>query len=310
MVLQETFETVRRPLRLRTTDGIDLALDEHGDSDWPAVVFAHGFGQTRDAWASCAQAVGERGWRSISYDARGHGQSSWLASRDYSVDQLVADLRQVAGLAAAPPVVVGASMGGLVGIAMAGADPLSCRALVLVDVTPRWERAGVERILDFMRAHPGGFADYAEAANAIAAYLPHRKTRKSPQSLRRLLAPRPDGRLHWHWDPEMLTPIAADGERHQGGLIDAATRIRVPTLLVSGAASDVVSESTINEFLELVPHARHVMVPHATHMVAGDENSQFTQHVLEFLDSLPAADEPVKAADVKVRAVPAQTPKG
>jgi pimeloyl-ACP methyl ester carboxylesterase len=113
-----------------------------------------------------------------------------------------------------------------------------------------------------------------------------------------LLSERESGRLHWHWDPNMLAPIAEDGERHQGDLLDAATRIRVPTLLISGAASDVVSESTINEFLELVPHARHVMVPNATHMVAGDENSQFTRHVLEFLGSLPGTDKTGKVAEL------------
>ncbi|MFZ1393119.1 MAG: alpha/beta hydrolase, partial [Dokdonella sp.] len=125
------------------------------------------------------------------------------------------------------------------------------------------------------------------AAAAIADYLPQRTARKSPERLRRLLLPSGDGRLHWHWDPRMLTPIAEDGARHQADLLAAATRIRVPTLLISGAASDVVSESTINEFLALVPHARHAIVPRATHMVAGDENSQFNGLVLDFLASLP-----------------------
>ncbi|MGB0132473.1 alpha/beta fold hydrolase [Dokdonella sp.] len=287
MVSPESPASMSRQLRLDTTDGVTLALEQFGEAPAPAVVFAHGFGQTRDAWASCAGAAAQQGWVAFSYDARGHGQSSWLEDGHYSVDQLVSDLGQVTRHVPSLPVVVGASMGGLIGIAMAGADASSCRALVLVDVTPRWEPAGVERILDFMRAHPGGFADYNEAADVIAAYLPHRKSRKSPQSLRRLLVETDSGRLHWHWDPNMLAPIAEDGQRHQADLLQAATNIRVPTLLISGSASDVVSESTINEFLELVPHARHVMVPHATHMVAGDENSQFTKHVLDFLDSLP-----------------------
>lgn len=287
MVKTEVPAIPSRPLRLATSDGVSLALEQFGEAPGPAVVFAHGFGQTRDAWTSCAGAAADQGWVAITYDARGHGHSTWLESRDYSVDQMVADMGQVAAQAPSLPVIVGASMGGLVGIAMAGADASSCRALILVDVTPRWEPAGVERILDFMRAYPDGFADYNEAADAIAAHLPHRKSRKSPQRLRRLLIEKENGRLHWHWDPGMLAPIAEDGERHQADLLEAATRIRVPTLLISGAASDVVSDSTINEFLELVPHARHVMVANATHMVVGDENSQFTRHVLEFLQSLP-----------------------
>ena len=224
----------------------------------------------------------------MSYDARGHGESGWLESGEYSVDQLISDLRQVAAQTASPPVVVGASMGGLVGIAMAGSYPDACRALVLVDITPRWEPAGVERIIEFMRAHPQGFSGFDEASDAIAAYMPHRNRRKSPQSLGRLLREGTDGRLRWHWDPRMLEPIAADGVRHQADLLAAAARIRVPTLLISGGASDVVSSSTIEEFLHLVPHARHVAVARATHMVAGDENTQFTRHVLEFLHGVPA----------------------
>lgn len=273
--------------RLVTEDGVLLAIERFGAESGNSAVFAHGFGQTRDAWSGCAASTAAAGWTSTTYDARGHGESSWLESGRYSVDQLVSDLHLVVTRERRRPVVVGASMGGLVGIAMAGMDAECCRALVLVDITPRWEPAGVERILEFMRAHPQGFASLAEAADAIAAYLPHRARRKSPQSLRKLLVESVDGRLRWHWDPRMLEPIAEDGVRHQADLLAAATRIRVPTLLISGAASDVVSETTIAEFMRLVPQARHVAVPRATHMVAGDENSQFSQLVLQFLAELP-----------------------
>lgn len=276
---------IPNPRRLPMADGIGLAVEQFGSGP-PGVVFAHGFGQTRAAWTSCAAACAAAGWASLTYDARGHGESDWLESGEYAVDQLSADLRCVCASVGLPPVVVGASMGGLVGIAMAGTDAESCRALVLVDITPRWEQAGIERILEFMRAHPAGFASLDEAAQAIASYLPHRGARKSPERLRKLLIESADGRLRWHWDPRMLEPIAEDGARHQTDLLDAATRIRVPTLLISGAASDVVSETTIREFLELVPHARHAIVPQATHMVAGDENTRFNRHVLEFLATL------------------------
>ncbi len=272
---------------IAATGGVDLALEESGPADAPTVVFAHGFGQTRAAWSATAASIVAAGWRATTYDARGHGQSGRMASGDYAVDQLVEDLRLVCAQSSRAPVVVGASMGGLAGVALAGAADPGCRALVLVDITPRWEPAGVARIVDFMRAHPEGFTDLAEAADAVAAYLAHRGTRKSPDRLRSLLVESADGRLHWHWDPRMLTPIADDAARHQVDLSDAARRIRVPCLLVSGAASDVVSESTIAEFLELVPHATHATVPRATHMVAGDENSVFTRHVQDFLHSLP-----------------------
>jgi len=272
--------------RVRGAGGLDLAAETWGIPGDPGIVFAHGFGQTRNAWAGPAATIATEGWRCTAYDARGHGDSGWRGAEPYAWEQLVDDLLAVAGTAGPRPVLVGASMGGLIGLAAEGLRGPLFRALVLVDVTPRWEPAGVDRIMGFMRAHPDGFDSLHHASEAIATYLPHRGARKSPERLRSLLADHGDGRLRWHWDPRLLDEIAHDSASQQPLLIEAAQRVRIPTLLISGGASDLVSRNTIDEFLALVPHARHVVVPHATHMVAGDDNVVFTRHVLEFLHTL------------------------
>lgn len=273
----------------RSHDGLELACQAFGAPTAPPVVFAHGFGQTRHAWSATAGALAADGWQCLTADARGHGESGWRADGHYDFPQFVDDLVGLARRATSPsgprPVLVGASMGGLLGL-VAQATHAVFRALVLVDITPRWESAGVERIIAFMRAHPQGFASLDDAADAIARYLPHRRERKSPSSLRGLLADQPDGRLRWHWDPRLLDRIARDGESQQQGLLDAARTIRVPTLLVSGALSDVVSQHTIEEFLACVPHAAHVRVAGATHMVAGDRNDAFADAVRDFIEPL------------------------
>lgn len=273
---------------VRAHDGLRLAIETRGDPNAPALVFAHGFGQTRHAWDASASALAAAdGWYCLTADARGHGQSGWRDDGLYDFAQFVDDLVLLAQQPAQPPlpILIGASMGGLLGlIAQAGQAPF--RALVLVDITPRWEAAGVERILTFMRAHPQGFATLEEAASAITQYLPHRAPGKSPERLRRMLVPHPDGRLRWHWDPRLLDRIAADGERQQTHLLDAARRIRVPTLLISGERSDIVSDSTIEEFMHCVPHAEHVRVARATHMIVGDRNDAFTDAVRQFIQPL------------------------
>lgn len=263
-----------------------MAIESWGAADAPGIVFAHGFGQTRRAWAGSAAAIAGEGYRCLAYDARGHGDSDWRGDAPYAWEQMLDDLVAVAHAAGPLPVLVGASMGGLIGLAAEGTRAPLFRALILVDVTPRWEPRGVDRILKFMRAHPDGFDSLQQAGDAIAAYLPHRSERKSPESLRGLLADHGDGRLRWHWDPRLLDEIVHDSERHQPLLMEAARAIRVPTLLISGGASDIVSRATIDEFLALVPRARHVVVPDATHMVAGDDNLVFTRHVLQFLHTL------------------------
>lgn len=274
-------------------DGAWLAVDDRGPREAAPLLFAHGFGQTRHAWAGTTVTLAAAGYRCVSFDARGHGDSTRVAGGDYHLEQFIDDLAGLAATLPQPPVLVGASMGGLLGLALAGERrPVPFRALVLVDITPRWESAGVERILGFMRAYPHGFADFAEAAAAIAAYLPHRGARKSEAQLRPLLRAGDDGRLRWHWDPAMLGPVAGEGERCQPRLLEAARRVDVPTLLLSGGRSDVVSADTVREFLALVPHARHVELPRATHMVAGDANDAFTREIETFVRALDAGDVP------------------
>lgn len=271
--------------RIAARDGIRLAVEAFG-TEGPGIVLAHGFGQTRGAWSATAAALANLSHRGVAYDARGHGDSDWRGDAPYAWDQLVDDLARIARRFDEPPVLVGASMGGLVGLAAEHLHgPIFC-ALVLVDVTPRWETCGVDRILGFMRAHPDGFASIDDAAAAVAAYLPQRAERRSPDRLRTLLADRGDGRLRWRWDPRLVDELAAGSEREQSRLAAAARSLRIPTLLISGGASDIVSDATIAEFLSLVPHARHVSVPAATHMIVGDDNAAFTRHVAGFLETL------------------------
>jgi pimeloyl-ACP methyl ester carboxylesterase len=159
---------------------------------------------------------------------------------------------------------------------------------VLVDVATRFEETGVEKILAFMRGSPEGFATLEDAAAAVAAYQPHRPRPRDLSGLRKNLRQREDGRWYWHWDPEFLNPQgktlrrARDPER-----LDAAARaLDVPTLLVRGRMSDVLSMEGAEVFLELAPHTRFVDVADAHHMVAGDRNDIFTSAVAEFLGEI------------------------
>ncbi|MFC5743929.1 alpha/beta fold hydrolase [Dyella tabacisoli] len=276
--------------RATTVDGLGLSVEVRHATGKSTLLFAHGFGQTRGAWKGAAAALATEGCRCVTFDARGHGESDRVPGGEYHMEQFVDDLLTLARAQPEPPVLVGASMGGLLGLVVAGEiDPSPFRALVLVDITPRWETAGVERILAFMQAHPEGFADYAEAAEQIAIYLPQRRERKSEDQLRPLLREGVDGRLRWHWDPAMLDGVVRESERYQPRLMTAAAKVKVPLLLLSGGRSDVVSRDTVGEFLQLVPHAQHVELSQATHMLAGDANDAFTQEIVKFVQSLEGA---------------------
>lgn len=255
-----------------------------------SLLFAHGFGQTRGAWLQSGMALAAEGHAGLAYDARGHGESTRnAADLPYTGEQFADDLIIIAGERAQPPVLVGASMGGLFGLIAEARWPGLFRAMVLVDITPRWEQAGMQRILGFMTAFPAGFDSLEHAGDIIAAYLPHRRARKSPEELRELLREGADGRWRWHWDARLIDDLVRDSAQHQDGIAEAARAIRCPVLLISGGRSDLVSAQTVEEFQALVPHAHHVHLAQATHMLAGDDNDAFTATVLEYLSGLPAA---------------------
>lgn len=270
--------------------GIVIAADAYGDADAQPVILMHGGGQTRHAWGGTAAALGARGFYAIAMDHRGHGDSSWAEDGDYDLPAFVTDLLGVIDQLGRRPVLVGASLGGMTALtAEAGSDPSIALGIVLVDITPRVEKDGVLRILDFMKDSSSGFASLEEAADAVASYLPHRRRRKDLGGLSKNLRLCDDGRYRWHWDPKVLdvwdpesfTP--EEGEQMVLERTQAARKLTIPTLLVRGRMSDVVTEEQAQEFLRLVPHAEYVDLEGAAHMVAGDKNDAFSDSVGEFI---------------------------
>ncbi|MGQ4810238.1 Tropinesterase [Candidatus Entotheonellaceae bacterium PAL068K] len=275
-------------LTYMTDTGLRLVGDAWGAPDAPPVILLHGGGQTRHAWGGTARILAAHGWYAVALDLRGHGDSAWAADGNYHIDAHVADLRSILTHFEQRPVLVGASLGGMMALLTAGeaSQPVSS-AVILVDITPRVDPKGVERIQAFMRARPEGFATIEEAADTVAAYLPHRPKPNDVSGLAKNLRPGPNGRYQWHWDPQLIA--SGSRPRDPERMLAAARNLRVPTLLVRGNLSDVVSDETQAEFLAAVPHAQQVDVAGAGHMVAGDKNDAFGKTVIAFLADLSAS---------------------
>lgn len=232
----------------------------------------------------------------VTVDHRGHGDSDWPIESSYDWDHFGDDVEALIDRFSRPPVMVGASLGGMSAlIAQGRSDTQLYRALVLVDVTPRMELDGVKRIVGFMAAHPEGFDSLDDASQVIADYTGRPKP-DSPEGLRQVLRHGDDGRWRWHWDIRFLEGRADEILSAQEGtersdairtmLLDAASQVRVLTLVVRGAQSDMVSPEAVREFVDIVPGSRFVDVADAGHMVAGDQNDHFVSAVLEFLSDL------------------------
>ena len=276
-------------LRLfETDDGLTLRSDAWGDEERPPVLLLHGGAQTRHSWKNTAKKLEELGYYAVAIDLRGHGESDWSPQAAYTLDRHVGDLAAVVKEFDRKPVVIGASLGGIIAMLYAGCgNQNTIQSIILVDIATRTEESGVARIKEFLLTHRDGFASLEEAGNAVSIYLKHRKRPAILKGLEKNLRRGSDQRYYWHWDPAFIGSPLIEEVKDEARLLRSAKTITVPLLLVRGAHSDIVSPETMEHFLKEVPHASYVEVGGAGHTLAGDSNDEFTEAAVNFLRQHP-----------------------
>lgn len=219
--------------------------------------------------------------RVVCPDLPGRGESDWLDNPSlYQLPQYLADLvTLLARLQARRLSWVGTSLGGLIGIALAGLKNTPVQRLVLNDVGPALDPRGLMRISRYVgqRMH---FDSVEQAADALweisRGFGPH--TREQWMALTRPML-RPDG-AGWrlHYDPALAQPFSAAAAQTlalgEAALWQAYARITAPTLVLRGAESDILSTQTAQRMAEQGPRAQVVALPgvgHAPTLVQDDQ---------------------------------------
>jgi pimeloyl-ACP methyl ester carboxylesterase len=277
----------RTVTRYVVDEDLHLTADVMGDGRRGTVILAHGGGQTRHSWASTAERLAEKGWRAVSLDLRGHGDSAWAEDGDYHLERFAEDLIAVAQNLPDQPDLIGASLGGMAGMMVeALLAPGTFRSLTLVDIVPRSDPEGVEKIMAFMGANlDHGFESLEAAADTIAAYLPHRPRPKDLSGLGKNLRLGDDGRYRWHWDPRFVTSVRGGRSRHPMEDFEARCgHIQIPVHLIRGRMSELVSLEAARAFVAGLPKGAFTDVADAGHMVAGDRNDAFLDAAIAFLE--------------------------
>lgn len=278
-------------LKFQIDEEMTIVADAYGNPTDDPVLLLHGGGQTRNSWKKTGEILAAKGWYVIATDARGHGDSSWSKAGNYHFEYLRKDIVAIIETLEKRPILIGASMGGICSLAAMHYHPTLAKGLILVDVSPRIEKKGTDRIFAFMSAKPEGYASLEAVQAAVRAYLPNRKNIGSLNGLKKNLRQLPNGRYSWHWDPAMLkvwqskTSDVSQKET-EDFLMNALMNLKIPTMLVRGGISDVVSKEIVAELKVAAPHLAYVDVADAGHMVAGDSNHVFTNALLTFLDGI------------------------
>ena len=276
--------------RLTTPSGITLEFDLWGKIKRDAILLLHGGGQTRHSWNATAEKITQVDGCAITMDLRGHGDSDWSHGGDYELSDFSEDVAFLIDTLEIQPSLVGASLGGLVGIYLEGRySPGSISALVLVDIVPNINVLGAEKIKDFMLEHSKtGFTSLSEVSDILSEYNPHREKSSDLEGLKKNLRKRGE-KWFWHWDPLFISSERGKENpdmRNPELLNELCSNISVPLLLVRGKLSDLVTEIQVREFLERFPEASFADVSGAGHMVVGDKNDAFANEVIEFLNHI------------------------
>jgi pimeloyl-ACP methyl ester carboxylesterase len=273
-------------------DGHSIHLLEWSREGVPLLLI-HGFGNEAHIWDDFAPAVAPH-YRTIAVDLRGHGDSAHDPERRYEYASHVRDLEAItAVLEIERLVLVGHSLGGRISMLFAAKHPERMAGLVIVDAGPDLDPRGVTRISgDVERSIGITFASLAECEDALAHAYPAARPTALARMARHGMRRREDGRFERKTDPAFhagraeMTPEAAEALEKETSkqLWQALAEIRCPTLLVRGAASDILDPDTAERMAdEVLPNARLAVVARAGHSVMTDNPEGFEEAVAAFV---------------------------
>jgi pimeloyl-ACP methyl ester carboxylesterase len=251
-----------------TANGMKLHYLDYGGSPKPPLICIHGLTGNAHNFDWLAPHLTQRR-HAMSIDVRGRGESAWGPSADYTAQTYVSDLAAMLDALKLDRVsLIGTSMGGIISMMFAGGYPERVERLVLNDIGPEIDPAGLGRINEYVANAPSEFSDMAEVVAYYRRIYPPVAAIPDEQVLewvRWSVKPAEGGRLRWKMDPAIRRPPRGGSAARQIDLWTPYARIQAPVLIVRGAQSDVLSSATAARMRNVLPNAMLVEVPGVGH---------------------------------------------
>lgn len=250
-----------------TANGLRHHLIARGSPGQPVVMLLHGLTQQAHVFDAIAAKLAES-FHVYALDVRGRGESEWGDPGSYTMPTYVEDLEAVReALGLQRLALVGTSMGGLISLYYAARYREWVSAVVLNDVGPEIDPAGLQRIQATVGNAPEAFKDLKAVAKYYreenAAVLGRRSDDEVLEYARWHVRMSDSGLYVWKMDPAIRQP--QPGAALPGDPWEAYRAIRCPVLILRGVTSDVLSAETAKRMCEALPGTRLVEVPGVGH---------------------------------------------
>ncbi len=279
--------------RVSGSDGLMLHVLEWSEEGVPLLML-HGYGNEAHIWDDFAPSVAPY-YRALAIDQRGHGDSEWDPGRRYDIDAMVRDLESLTeALSIDRMVIVGHSMGGRVATLFGDRNAKRMAGLALVDIGPEVDPRGVSRIrMDVESNRDPNFGSIEQYARVLSLAYPAAKPHALMRMARHGVRIRDDGRFELKSDPALRSvfqareggePTEAPGVDNERRLWEALGRIPCPTLVVRGAASDILSPDVADRMVDdVLANGTLAVVAQAGHSVMTDNPDGFRDAVTSFV---------------------------
>jgi esterase len=265
-------------------NGLRLHYRELGDPAAPPVLMVHGIMGHSWEWDTLLDALAED-FRVLAVDQRGHGASDWAA--DYSAAALADDLAELIARSGTAPVrLIGHSLGGMAALLLAADRPGLVERLVVIDVGPETLSSdfGTEELPGMLAAMAE--ASYADADEALGEWLagdPYAREPLLRHYVEHCLVPGRPGRLVWRFDGAGLARQAEVGIATESQLWTAVDRISVPTLLLRGEHSSLLSRDDAERVVRRLARGRLAEIRGGAHDLGVQQPEAVAARTLEFL---------------------------
>ena len=248
----------------------------------PDLVLLHGYTGHCRSWDAFAKVMTKQ-YRVLALDQRGHGETEWAPADQYGTMEMVADLDAfVSALRLESFVLLGLSMGGMVAIAYAGMRPVQLARLVIVDIAPEIAVEGIQNIQQSV-ARSDVFDSVEDAFRRARADNPVPPEGHHYDRVRASLMRTDEGKWTYRYDRALRDP----GNQRLRLAVeegwDSVASFNVPTLLIRGEHSPLLSRDVADKFVSIAKNSQLVEVPGSGHPVPLDKPEGFLDAIQTFL---------------------------